>query len=326
MNNTIYLLNNDSIFLYTDLNYAIIKLLDIIKQSLENNKINDTIKINCYLNNSNIIYNTYYFNFNRYTIQDNNNVVKLTNEFRFIQNNLIKSIKELHENNDDYKNDKSEKIKKLLEEKKKYENNLKQMKDNINNERKELDKKLKIKDEENIRKKEFDASLKAYFLMKYDIDNNNLDENDINPLYKISYNIFNELNVDVHNIDEKELLHKYYEKYKYYKNIDMIKNYIIDKNTYSTIFNNIKENKIYENNISKEFELKYKIFNNMKKNNILNSILEYKTDMHNTIKEEYNKYIEICNSINKYEPHNKNYIDNNKNYDEEIQKIINQLS
>jgi len=120
MNNTIYLLKTNDIYLYTDLNLSIIKLLKVIHFSLKKNIPIDNIKIDCYLNNSADIYNTFKFNLDKYIIQDSyNNLVKLNGEYKYLQNNLIKDIKKLYENNDIYKKNKSDKIKKLLEEKKK---------------------------------------------------------------------------------------------------------------------------------------------------------------------------------------------------------------
>jgi len=83
----------------------------------------------------------------------------------------------------------------------------------------------------------------------------------------------------------------------------MINNYLEDKKMYFSINENIKNNEIHEKDISKEFELKYKIFNNLFNNNLINNDCSH----HDNIKDEYNKYVELCSNINKYEPHNKNY-------------------
>lgn len=299
MNNTIYLLKTNDIYLHTDLNLSIIKLLKVIYISLQKNIPIDNIKIDCYLNNSSDIYNTFKFNLDKYIIQDSyNNSVKLNGEYKYLQNNLINDIKKLYENNDIYKKTKLDKIQKLLEEKKRQEELLKQMKDNIQNDTKELDSNKKKKEEEENKKKEFEATLNSYKLIKNDIDNNILNENDINPQFKISYTIFNNL-----DLNDENLFTKYYEKYKYYKNIEMINNYLEDKKMYFSINDNIKNNEIYEKDISKEFELKYKIFNNLFNNNLINNDCSH----HDNIKDEYNKYVEQCSNINKYQPHNKNY-------------------
>lgn len=317
MNNTIYLLKSNDIYLYTDINLSVIKLLKIIYFLLKKNLPFENIRIDCYLNNSADIYNTFKFNLDNYLIQDSyNNTIKLVGEYKYLQNNFISSIKNLYKNNDNYKKNKSDKIQKLLEEKKKHEELLKQMKDNIQNETKELDSNKKKKEENENKKKEFDAILNSYKLIKNDIDNNIINENDINPQFKISYNIFNTL-----DLNDINLYTKYYEKYRYYKNIEMINNYLEDKKMYFSINENIKNNEIYEKDISKEFELKYKIFNNLLNNNLINNDCNH----HDNIKEEYNRYVEICSNINKYEPHNKNYTNKIIDYDENIKKIINQL-
>jgi hypothetical protein len=317
MNNTTYLLNtNDDIYLYTDLNSVVIKLLKIIKKSFVEN-----LNIKCYVNNSKIIYKQYYFNFDKYYVQDNfNNTVKLSGEYKYIQNVLINDIKNMYKNSSKNK----EKMEKLLEKKREQEEIIKQMKENIKNEQKELDSNKKKKEKEEIKRKEFDASLKAFFLIKEDISNNVLKEDDINTDFKIPYKIFKELNIDIHNFDIDDLIKKYSERFKYYNNIEKIKNYMEDKKMYLSIKEDVDKNKIYVSDISSKFSLKYRIFDKLSKNKLLNDVYEY--DETSNMTKEYNMFIEINNSINKYEPHNKNYIDTKKiNYDENIQKIINKL-
>ena len=182
----------------------------------------------------------------------------------------------------------------------------KEEKEKKEKEKKEKEKKEK-KDEE-IR--EFISWKKSYFLLKKDIDNNLLNENNMNDLFKIKYNILKNMeNKDMININDSidnilidSQINEYNLLFRQIVYDEMIEKYNKDKKIYYEIKEELVNNNIYESDIPNEFIIKYAIYKLLDKKNIINTENEYEQFL-----SLYNNYINKKEK-KEYVPHNIHYV------------------
>ena len=364
--------NNAILFLLENIKNeleTLAKLQGIVNNVLSFSKINE-FKLVGYIKNSGIKYQEYHFDILNFNIVDSLlNIINIDNEYRYAYDLLINKIKLLYDKFNLKKKPKKETIKepkislqnslkkatskeefqqKIAELKEKQKIKQKQLDEIKNNYIEEEKKYIDIRDGFESHKKdslikkedydnkirEFKANKKSYFLMKNDIDNNKLNENDINPIFKKIFDIFecmknnndidDEDDDDDDDDDDENIIHDQIEiflkKYKDMEEDDMIKKYIFDKKIYYSIKKDIENNEIYESDVPSKFNLKYLVYKTLDNNNIINDDNDNLVDSPQVnIHEQFNQFVDLYEKLNKkkYIPPNINYMD-----DDDRNKIL----
>jgi hypothetical protein len=353
--------NNAILFLLENIKNELeilVKLQSFTKNVLSFSKINE-FKLVGYIKNSGIKYQEYYFDILNFNIVDCLlNKINIDNEYRYAYDVLINKIKLLYNNLNSKKDPKKEITsnlqnslrnatskeefkQKIIELKEKQKIKQKQL-DEINNNYIEEEKKyINVRDNFESQKKdslmkkedydnklrEFKANKKSYFLMKNDINNNKLDENDINPIFKKTFDIFecmknnNDIDEDDDSEDENiihDQINIFLKKYKDMEEDEMIQKFIFDKKIYYSIKKDIENNEIYESDVPTKFNLKYLVYKTLDNKNIINETDTQELNIH----EQFNQFVDLYEKLNtkKYIPPNINYMD-----DESRNKILDNI-
>ena len=183
----------------------------------------------------------------------------------------------------------------------------------------ESDKKDATKKREDSEQKirEFKAGKRSYFLMKNDIEEEELKEKDINPQFKKSYYIFkdmennNEINSDDDSEDE-ELIHNQFsqfsEKYKKVEENEMINKFLFDKKIYYSIKKDIENGEIYESDVPTKFSLKYLVYKTLDKNKVIkDEDTKYTPETEQQILPQFKKFVDLYERIQEIKEKKKIY-------------------